>query len=214
MRSGILFHDDADSLFYGGAIVISGQFSPGAAAIRNLIFAETTDLDAALLWNESINIQKCQFIANDTGAAIEHPSATGTPYDYTAMLFSGNTNDVLNSSGSTIDINKGGGSDPSSYEGSTTNFLNTVSLTIDAPVSLLGAEIRIYDLDNSPAGSLGTELAGVESHNAATYLYSGSGSNLIWIQIMLPGYVEFGQSLTMPSSDGTFTALLQVDLNA
>ena len=214
MRAGVLFHSDVDSLFYGGSIVNSGQFVPGAAAIRNIIFAETTDLDAALLWNESINIQKCQFIANTLGAAIAHPSAAGSPYDYTAMLFSGNTDDVLNSSGSTIDINKGGGSDPSTYEGSTTNFLNTVSLTIDAAVSLVGAEIRIYDLDNNPAGSLGTELSGVESHTTATYIYSGSGSNLIWIQIMLSGYEEFGQSFTMPSSDGTFTALLEADLNA
>ena len=214
MRTGILFHDDGDSLFFGGSIVSSGQFDPGAAQIRNLIFAETTDLDSALLWNESINIQKSQFIANTVGAAIQMPSAAGTPYDFTALLFSGNTDDVYNSSGSTIDVNKGGGSDPSSYEGTLVNFLNTVSVTIEAAVSLVGAEVRIYDLDNSPAGSLGTELSGIESHTTATYIYSGSGSNLIWIQIMLSGYVEFGQSFTMPSSDGTFTALLQADLNA
>ncbi len=141
------------------------------------------------------------------------PSAAGTPYTFTSLYFSGNTYDVLNSSGTEIDVNKGGGSDPSSYEGTLVNFLNTVSLTITAAVSLIGAEIRIYDLDNTPTGSLGTELAGVESHTSDDYIFSDSGGNEIWIQIMLDGYTEFGQAYTMPSSDGNFTALLKVELN-
>jgi len=214
MRGGFLFHNDGDSVFYGGVVSKSGQFDPGIGIMRNLTIAETTDIDAALSWNENINIQKTTFIANTLGAAVEMPSAAGTPYDFSALFFSGNTNDVLNSSGSAIDINKLANSDPSSYEGSAVAFLNTVGLTISAPVSLVGAEVRIYDLDNSPAGSLGTELSGVESHSAATYIYSGTGGNLIWIQIMLDGYVEFGQSFTMPSSDGDFTALLRADLNS
>lgn len=85
-------------------------------------FIDTSDADAALLWNESIDITDCGFFANTTGAGIEMPSAVGTPYDYDGLVFSGNTKDVLNSSGSAISISKSNGSDPSSYEGSTVTF--------------------------------------------------------------------------------------------
>lgn len=72
------------------------------------------------------------------------------------------------------------------------------TLTISAPVSLVGAEIRIYDNDNTPAGSFGTELAGTESHTASTYTYTGLQGNSIVIQIMLTGYEEFLQTYTVP----------------
>lgn len=89
-----------------------------------------------------------------------------------------------------------------------------VILTIAAQVSLVGAEIRIYDLDNSPAGSLGTELAGIESCGDATFPYIGAAGNSVWVQIMLAGYREFGQSLVFPASDSTFTAVLVVETDA
>lgn len=207
--------NDADHKFYGVSFVRCSQFDPtGSPVIRNCTFAETNDVDSALLWNENINIQSSSFIANTLGAAIEMPSDVGDPYDYSALSFSGNTKDVLNSSGAAITINKLAGSDPSTSEGSAVTFANTVGLTISAPVSLVGAEIRIYDLDNTPAGSLGTELAGTESHTAATFVYSGTGGNSIWIQIMLSNYEEFGQEYTMPSVDGNFLALLKPDINA
>jgi hypothetical protein len=92
--------------------------------------------------------------------------------------------------------------------------LDTVDLVISASQSLVGAEIRIYDMNNIPAGSLGTELGGVESHTAATYTFTGDAGNTVWIQIMKSGYEEFGQSTVMPSIDGAFYALLTADLNA
>jgi hypothetical protein len=89
----------------------------------------------------------------------------------------------------------------------------TSTLTIAAPVSLVGAEIRIYDLDITPP-DLGTELAGVESHTSPTYPFTSTAGNAVWIQIMLAGYEEFGQQVTMPAADATFTALLKKDTNA
>lgn len=89
----------------------------------------------------------------------------------------------------------------------------SITITVGANVSLNGAEIRIYDLDNIPAGSLGTELAGVESNVGATYQFSANAANLIWIQIMLDGYVEFGQEYTIPSVDSSFTADLKIETN-
>ena len=79
----------------------------------------------------SINIKQCNFIANTTGAGVEHPSATGSPYTYTDLVFSGNTYDVNNTSGSAIEISKTGTSDPTNYTGSTVTFLGA-SVTIKA----------------------------------------------------------------------------------
>lgn len=93
-------------------------------------------------------------------------------------------------------------------------LLDVSELTITANVSLVGAEIRIYDLDDTPAGSLGTELSGVESCTTSTYSFEAEVSNDVWIQIMLSGYEEFGQQTTMPLVDGGYTALLAAELNA
>jgi hypothetical protein len=133
-----------------------GQFDPvGGPVIRNCIFSQTTDADAALLWNENINITDCNFIANTTGAAVEMPSAAGTPYSYTRLYFSGNTYDVYNSSGSAITINKSGtpASNPTNSEGSSVSFVGSVSVEVtvknEAQVVISGARVGVYTNDAS-----------------------------------------------------------------
>jgi hypothetical protein len=88
-------------------------------------------------------------------------------------------------------------------------------LTIAANVSLVGAEVRIYDLDASGT-DLGTELAGgTESAAGATVAFTSiTAANTVWIQIMLAGYEEFGQSYVMPAANSTLTAILTPDRNA
>jgi hypothetical protein len=123
---------------------------------------------------------------------------------------------ILNESGGLVTLNIAGGvASPTvkNIGGASTTVNNNVNLTISAAVSLVGAEIRIYDL-NGTLPNLGTELSGAESHTTATYIYGGSANNVIWIQIMLPGYEEFGQQTTMPSTDGSFVALLKAESNA
>jgi len=110
-----------------------GQVASSSANTSGCFFINTTDTDAALLWNESVDIDDCSFIGNTAGAGIEMPSAVGSPYAYDALLFSGNTYDVLNSSGSAISINKNNGSDPTTYEGSTVTFL---SATVDTTITV------------------------------------------------------------------------------
>lgn len=92
--------------------------------------------------------------------------------------------------------------------------LDQITFTVEASASLVGAEVRVYDMDNTPVGSLGTELYGVESAASATVSFNGDAGNLVWIQIMKPGYVEFGQSVTLPSANGSFFALLTPELNS
>jgi hypothetical protein len=89
------------------------------------------------------------------------------------------------------------------------------TVTIAAQVSLVGSEIRVYDMDNNPAGSLGTELSGTESCPTSTYEYVGESGNTIWVQIMKDGYIEFGQSIVIPEvSAYTYSVTLQQDLSA
>lgn len=89
----------------------------------------------------------------------------------------------------------------------------TVTVRAVGGISLSGAEIRIYDLDNSPTGSLGTELAGTESNSGATFSFSGQAGNSVWVQIIHTGYIEFGQQYTIPSVDSDFSAALAADTN-
>lgn len=131
LTGSLVMGNDADHLLYGCSFAKCSQFNPvGAPKIRNCTFSETTDVDAALLWNESIDIQDCKFIANTLGAGIEMPSNVGTPYDYDDLLFSGNTNDVLNSSGNAITITKTDASDPTTSEGAAVTFSGSVTITV------------------------------------------------------------------------------------
>lgn len=132
LYGAIALEGDTDHAYYGVNFIDCDQVDPvGGAVIRNCTFAETTSVDAALLWNESIDIQKSTFIANTVGAAIEHPSAAGTPYDYHDLDFSGNTFDGLNSSGTDIDVNLNGVSNAALDEGANTiTYLSSATLTM------------------------------------------------------------------------------------
>lgn len=175
-RAGILFHDDADSLFYAGAINRSGQFDPGRAVMRNLIIAETTNVDAAMLWNENINVQKINYIANTVGAAIEMPSNAGTPYTFTSLYFSGNTNDVYNSSGNSITVQKAGGSNPVNSEGSAVSFQASSTIFIrvqdESKADVAGAYVYIND-DDSGAAEVNTTS---DVNGEVSDSYSGAAS--------------------------------------
>jgi hypothetical protein len=90
-----------------------------------------------------------------------------------------------------------------------------ITLTLDANVSLVGAEIRVYDLETT-LPELGTELGGIESSVDINYDFvggAGSQGNVVWIQIMLPGYEEFGQQITMPQVNGSIFPVLTLDTN-
>lgn len=200
---------------YGVSIVKCAQFDPvGAPQLRNMIFAETADVDAALLWNESIDIASSAFIANTVGAAIEMPSAAGSPYAYDSLTFSGNTNDVLNSSGSAVTVNKNAGSNPSTYEGSAVTFSASFSHVIEGLE--LNTEVTYVTADTS------TELFHVEEATVSdgngkyktTYTHSG-GTN-VDILIHHVNYqpdVSNIYGLTLPSADATVKVQMFADPN-
>jgi hypothetical protein len=198
-----------------------GLVTQGGAAFTNCIFENASGAVAVKASNPSA-VTGCLFTSDGSNHAMEATTAGDYDWDndltnYATSDGSGGNEAFYNNSGGHINLTVVGGTRPYVKNGTsatTTVIIPDVTLTISAAVSLVGAEIRIYDMDNNPAGSLGTELAGTESHNVATYAFSGAASNTIWIQIMLAGYEEFGQQITMPSSNGGFTALLKLDTNA
>lgn len=90
---------------------------------------------------------------------------------------------------------------------------NSITVTVTANTSLVGAEVRVYDLNGS-AGSLGTGLAGVESCPTPSFSFDADAGNEVWIQIMLAGYREFGQKVVLPAVASTLLFTLEPELNS
>ena len=197
-----------------------GQIDPATATFQDNTISGYAGVEGALLLpTVTTNLSDVSFISSGAGHAI-YVSATGTR-TLSGIVYSGygadDTTDaeVYNNSGGlvTLDIS-GNGDSPTVRNGSgaTTQVNATVNVTIIANVTLVGAEIRIYDLDTTPP-EYGTELAGVESCPTATYGYAGDGGNVILIQIMKDGYVEYTQEYTMPTNDSDLNVVLQSDEN-
>lgn len=170
----------------GCSFELCAQLIVDDCPISGCFFINTSDADAALLWNESIDISDCSFIGNTAGAGIEHPSAAGSPYTYTNLLFSGNTYDGLNTSGSNITVNLGGTSNASTDEGANTiTYVSSSTLTLTGLVT--GSEVRIYTTGTT------TELDGEDAITGTTFSFSYSGTPSIDIRIHKIGYVYYSE---------------------
>jgi len=194
--------DDVGHKFLSCTFVNCAQFDPvGAPVMRNCTFAETSDVDAALLWNESIDIQKSTFIANTLGAAIEHPASAGSPYDYYDLVFSANTFDGLNTSGTDITVNNNGTSDASLDEGANTiTYLSsaTLSMTVkdESGTEVVGAFAYIDDNNITPfIMNITTNASGI----ASTGHTAGAVADATW-RVRKYGYKPYKAIADVPAS--------------
>jgi len=189
------------------------QFDPvGAIVMRAMTFVNYAgSADGALLWNENIDIQKSNFIANTRG--VEHPSSAGTPYGYTDMVFSGNTYDVNNTSGTAITINKSGTSNPSTYDTGQTSvtFTGSVPITVTvvnaAGTAITTAAVRIEEAD-------GTLVAQGDVNGSGVYSTTYGGSTPLAVTIKVRSsssgetrYFPVRTSGTIASSTGLVTTV-------
>ncbi len=209
---------DMDTFIYQSNASLTGrtfrgcnQVTQGGAEMDACVFESST---ATYALNASVpnNVTNCIFKGNAT--ALYLPSTVTGTITLSGDVFTNNTTDVYwaGTSG-TLYINSPSVSQAkTSTAGGTIVVQNAVVLTIEANVSLVGAEVRIYDY-NSTGGNLGTELDGIESNLSSNFVYGGSGGNVIWIQVLLDNYVEYGAEFTMPASDGTTKLTLEPDLN-
>ena len=234
---------DMDTFIYQSNATITNrtwrrcnQVTQGGGVFDTCVFeastADDTASKGALLVNDIADVTDCQFTSSGSGHAVVYRPVGAGPFN---VNWDGNTvsgyaagdgstgdetiliyPDTVNATINLTVIN--GASTPTimehaTYTGTFTLIIPQVTLTISSQVTLVGAEIRIYDFESTPP-VFGTELEGVESHNATTYAYSGVAANLIYIQIMKDGYVEFGQQTTMPAASGGFYALLIPETNS
>lgn len=192
------------------------------ATFNNCIFDRSSDT-RTLLSNVISNLNNCDFISSGVGHAIEGFASAGT-YSLNNIFFNnyatlngstGNEALYITATSGVVDINIIGGSIPSyRTDGATVNIIvPDITITIVGNVSLIDAEIRIYDLD-ATLPFKGTELAGIENNDSPTFTFSESEGNQVWIQIMKSGYEEFGLIYTIPSNNTILNISLTLDINA
>lgn len=222
LDSGIKLSSDAtygiSHEFIGNTVDSCGQADVGRVIVRNCNFSATTATDAAILWNENINIKNSNFNANTTGAGIEHPSATGSPYTHDGLKYSGNTYDVYNSSGSSITINNTNGSNGSTYTGSTVTFQTAITLKITVQDEdtnpIQNAQVAIYKTSDR------TELMNKDTdvNGEASTSYSGGATDIeVRVRKSSTGdtkYIPFSTLGTTGTTDFEFLVTLQEDTNA
>jgi hypothetical protein len=198
---GITFGSDTSHVLAGVTFQACGQVDIGAVVARNCTWAETIATDASLVWNSSIDIVNCKFIANTTGAAVEHTSATGSPFTYSNLTFSGNTYDVNNTSGSTITVTLSGISDASSYTGTLVNFQGsaTLSLTVkDEEGDPVGTAYAYIDDDNITPFIMNT-TTNATTGIASTAWTGGAVAGATW-RVRKYGYKPWRATADVPAS--------------
>jgi hypothetical protein len=175
----------------------------GGLAITGAPGNYTTTLDATFTNNTTFDVSM-----GSGGAGTYNLAGVKVNSGYTLKVRNDHATNAI-----TVQIPAGITTSTSTAGGAITIESPQLTTTIAAQVSLVGAEVRIYDLDNSPAGSLGTELAGVESCPGSTFSFTVAAGNSVWVQIMLAGYKEFGQQLVGPSASTTYTMTLLRETN-
>lgn len=200
---------------------LCGLLTQAGADLTGCVFDKPSGAVGILSNNPSL-ITDCFFTSDGTGHAIEITTPGSYTLDndtftgYAATDGSTGNEAIYNNSGGAVTLSiTGGGNTPTirNGAGASTTVSAAVTVTLTAQVSLVGAEIRVYDLDNSPAGSLGTEITGTESQSNPSFSFSTSAGNLVWIQIMLSGYEEFGLEITVPTLNADIPITLSIDKN-
>jgi len=188
---GVVLSSNTAHEFIGNTIDQSAQFVAAQTQIRNCTFSGyTPDTDGALLWNSTINIKNCNFIANADATndphAIEHPAASAGE-DYIGLVFSGNDYDINFSAASGTLVINATNSNPSTYEitggGSTVTINNAVTLEVEvldksgSPVNL--AQCAIY------RASDGQELMNEDTNTSgiATESFNYTGATDIYYRV-------------------------------
>lgn len=208
---GITFGTDTTHVLAGVTFQANGQVDIGSVIARTCGFSETTSTVGALLWNESINIKNSTFIANTTGAAVQHTSAVGTPYTYDNLQFSGNTYDANNTSGSAIVVNVANtpSNAPTTYTGSLVTFSAAVTVTLtglaantEVTVVRQSDSVELYHLENSSGN--------------VVYDYTADSGTVVDILIFHIDYdIDVSNVLdyTLPSSNAIIPITQVPDLN-
>ncbi len=231
--------NDSSHHLYSCSFSGCGQVDPvGAPVIRNCNFVNTTDTGGAVLWNSNIDIQSCTFIANTTGAGVEHDTwngtnsgtATNTGSETTTLYCSSTTgisvddiiyNETDGSWGRVTVIDSGTQITHTALSGGTNNYWTTsdaYSATTPYSYTNLVFTGNTYDVDNttSPSNAVGISKAGTS--NPATYpsgdfvAIQGSVTVTITVKDVAGTVIQNAQTGIFATDDGT--EILNTDTNA
>lgn len=191
------------------------QFVPeGGVVMRNDIFSGHTGTDAALLWNASIDIKNCQFIANADGtndpAGIEHTVVGTVTYDN--LTFAGNDNDIyLSATTGTLTVNSSNGANPvtSRTEGSSSvTIVNAVTITL----TNLIAGSRVYIENTTDTVVLFNEIEATTTFSDSVN-YTGDKSLLIRVgnASSTPKYKRYTATGTLTASGFSLSVSQELD---
>jgi len=168
--------------------------------------------DAVLINNDPHYVTGCDFISCTRGVEID---AVGDgSYEFDALTFSDTGwPHVNNTSGSTLIVANGNGSNASTYTGSTVNFTGSIQLTITVkdeqtpPQPIVGAFAYIDDQDQEPY-IMNTTTG---SDGKATVGYTGAPvTNARW-RVRKYGYKNFKQLIDIGSISIDLPVTLAVD---
>jgi len=145
---------------------------------------ETIDTTAAILYpNSATNFKNNTFLDNVLGAAIEVNVSITQTFDN--LKFSGNTDDVNNTSSLALIINLTNGSNATSQEGAAITFNNSVTVTLTGVIE--GSEISIQRTGTQTVeGYVASSAANGEF--AYTFNSPPVGFTHIDVFIVKPGY--------------------------
>lgn len=196
--------------FIGNIVRNCDRVDAGQVFIRNSEFTAYTGSNAALLWNDNINLRNCSFTNNSSSvgdsAGIQFPNSGN--FDLYNIQFAGNNYDVKSTTTSSITLYVNDNGDTPTYTsslGGIVNIVNTKSLTITNLVS--GTEIHVYKTSDL------SELSGIENSDTTfVYNYNADGTP-IFITLIKPGYkwVRY-DNLTLSANGISIIATQQVDL--
>jgi hypothetical protein len=228
--------------YFSCSFIDCDQVDPdGACEIRNTLFIDTSDTVAALLWDANIDIQDCTFIANTTGAAIEHDtwdgtasgtatntgSETTTLYDTTASFTTTvAVNDIVynetdDSWGRVTVVVSNTELTHTALSGGTNNYWTTsdaYSVATPYDYTNLVFSGNTYDIDNttSPANVVAISKAGTSNPSAYPtgdfVAIQGSVSIQITVKDKAGGNIQNAQTAVYLTSD--MSEILNTDTNA
>lgn len=202
---------------------------PNQCIVRGCTFSNvipTTGANSAsLVWNSSINIKNCQFLANNDpdgtyiAHAIEHPDAG--EFTYIGLTFLTNEADIwFSATSGNLIINATFGSNPTTFTNDSSGDVtisNPKSFTFTLYPSITGYEWRLYYVTaiGSLAGAV--EQAGEENASAdnQTFQYNYASDQPIAVQIidLVSDIVESITYYTLGDGNQSVTILTEEDRN-
>jgi hypothetical protein len=171
-----------------------GQINPSTSTFENNTVANSVDTGGGILFVDSWGVTDCAFLNNLN--AIEIDSASPTTKSFLDLTFDGNTYDVNNTSGTTLTVQKGGTSDPTTHTGSTVSFVASVTIAIHVQTvsndNISGAYVYIND-DDSGAAEINTQT---DASGNVSDAYAGAATTST-LRVRKYGYKPFKDTVNL-----------------